>query len=86
MGFSTGGPLRVEVKEALARSTVADWGTPAAMRAPAAWGVPGTDAFMFSLGLPSGTRAKSGGSDLPGTKVHGPFRSMAENQRPVTRT
>jgi hypothetical protein len=84
MGFSWGGPLMVEEKDALVRSTVACCGTLAAMTAEAAWGVPGTDAFMFSLGLPSGTLAKSGGSDFPGTWVHGPFRSGAENQRPVT--
>ena len=86
MGFSCGGPVIVAANEALLRSTVACCGTLAAITAEAACGVPGTDAFMFSLGLPSGTAAKSGGSALPGTWVHGPFRSGAENQRPETST
>src|SRR5512137_1334056 len=86
MGRRSGAPARVGVKEALARSTVAVWGTPAAMTAEAACGVPGTDAFMFSLGLPSGTFAKSGGRERPGTWAHGPSSPGAENQRPVTST
>jgi hypothetical protein len=49
------------------RWTVAVWGTPLAMRASRARGVPGTDAFTFSLGLSSGIQAKSAGSSRPGT-------------------
>src|SRR5262245_13564625 len=85
-GFSSGAPVITGVKVALARSTTAVCGISLAMRASCACGVPGTEAFTFSLGLSSGIWAKSGGRLVPATYCHGPEKPGARNQRPVTRT
>src|SRR5262245_31946348 len=87
MGLSWGGPSYFGVSSlALLFLMAAVSGRLFAITASPAWGVPGTDAFTFSLGLSSGIFAKSGGRSLPGTKAHGPARASARNQRPVTST
>ena len=40
-------------------------------------GVPGTDARTVDFGLSKGIFAKSGGSSLPATNVHGPWSEAA---------
>ena len=82
----SGAPSICDVNWALARSTVAVCGTPLAMSASCACGVPGTEAFTFSLGLSSGIWAKSGGSSAPAMYSPGPGQLRAGNQRPATRT
>src|SRR5437868_2508098 len=67
---------------AVLMSTLAVWGTLLETTASLAWRVPGTEAFVFSLGLVSGILAKSLGSLVPGTYSHGPSRDAALNQRP----
>src|SRR5579862_9187156 len=66
------------------RCTVAVCGIELATTASCACGVPGTDAFTFSIGLSSGIFAKSGGRLDAGTYVHGPAVEGALNQRPET--
>jgi hypothetical protein len=61
-------------------------GMVAAMAASLACGVPATDALTFSFGLSSGMLAKSAGSLSAGVNVHGPFMSVARNQRPEIST
>src|SRR5512135_474198 len=60
-GCISGSPSIRGVKVAVALLTVAVWGIPSAITADWACGVPGTEAFTFSLGLSSGILAKSGG-------------------------
>ena len=68
IGFNWGGPSYFGVGSfASARLIAAVSGRLLAITASCAWGVPGTDAFTFSLGLSSGIFAKSGGRSLPGT-------------------
>src|SRR5262245_8944852 len=85
-GLRSGVPLINGVNEAVVRETVAVCGMSLAMTASCACGVCGTAALTFSLGLSSGIWAKSGGRFVPATYCHGPAKSDARNQRPVTRT
>src|SRR5215510_3245528 len=86
IGFRSGVPLITGVNFALTREIVAVCGISLAMTACCAWGVPGIAAFTFSFGLSSGILPKSGGKLVPGTYCHGPDKSGARNQRPVTST
>src|SRR5262245_56851406 len=71
---------------AVARSTSAVCGICVAMIASFDCIVPGSDAFTFSLGLPSGISPKAGGRSLAATWAQGPFNPGATNQRPLTST
>src|SRR5262245_31616808 len=87
IGFSWGGPSYVGVLSFASLTLIAAVsGRLFAITASCACGVPGTDAFTFSLGLSSGIFAKSGGRSLPGTNVQGPARASARNHRPATST
>src|SRR5262245_53604007 len=86
IGFSTVGPSITGTNVALARYTFAVCGISLAMSISCACGVPGIEAFTFSLGLSSGIRVKSAGKSLAATYCHGPSRPGAPNHRPVTST
>src|SRR6478736_7427901 len=62
--------------------TAAVCGTLVAMAASRACDVPAMEALTFSLSLSSGIFAKSAGSALAATKLHGPASFGARNQRP----
>ena len=52
------------------------------MDASRACGVFGTEASTSAIWCSAGIFANSAGSDLPGTKLHGPVSTLALNQRP----
>ena len=87
IGLSWGGPSYLGAGSFASLTLIAAVsGRLFAITASCACGVPGTDAFTFSLGLSSGIFAKSGGRSLPGTNVQGPAVVSARNQRPATST
>src|SRR5471030_709334 len=65
------------------RLTTAVCGMALVMRAASACGVPATEASTDPAGESAGIFRKSGGSSGLGTKVHGPARAAARNQRPA---
>ncbi len=80
------GPSYLTSSVALLRWTVAVCGTLFAISASRAGTVPATDASTSALGCCGGICANAGGSAFEATKLHGPFRLGALNQRPVRRT
>jgi hypothetical protein len=87
IGFHCGGPPSYStVVGLMSRCTVAVCGIWLAICASRACAVPGTDSSKSAIGWPAGIFAKSAGSDLPGTKLHGPPSDLELNQRPEIST
>jgi hypothetical protein len=85
IGTNIGSPSYCTVSFASERVMVAVCGIELAINASLASGVPGTDARTIALGLFVGILAKSGGISAGFTKVQGPSRALALNQRPDIR-
>jgi hypothetical protein len=87
IGWNCGTPSKAGVKLGpLLRGTVAVCGIVFAIAACSACGVPATDGSTAPASDCDGMRAKSAGSALAATKVHGPLRAGARNQRPASST
>src|SRR5262245_21128731 len=85
-GLHWGGPSNTGVNFGPpVRRTVAFCGIEFAMRASCACGVPATEASTTPGGPSFGMRAKSAGSPLPATQVHGPLMLGARYKRPEIR-
>src|SRR5262245_1676353 len=70
----------------MSRCTDAVCGIWLAIAASLACGVPATEISVSDIGCSGGILAKSAGSFLLGTKVHGPVNALALNQRPEIST
>ena len=86
-GAHCGAPSREGVNcGPLTRLTVAVCGIEFSITASCACGVPATVGSTAAARVPGGMRAKSAGSALAATKVQGPPRPGAVNQRPAIST